>query len=155
MQIKTIHGWDIYLSSRTGKFSAEKEDEESLSAETLEGITTEIERLRKASSKRLPFLEVNTGFGTHQQTDGGKSFDVWYSRKREEGKNDRGKWYSFPLRLIKPIESNKKLMEEYIELKKKKESFESQMKKKEEEFGVYSKKEILENFGFEYEEPSQ
>ena len=44
MQIKTIHGWDIYLSSRTGKFSAQKEDEESLSAETLEGITTEIER---------------------------------------------------------------------------------------------------------------
>ena len=63
--------------------------------------------------------------------------------------NDRGKWWSFP-ELIKPNKSNENIMNEYIELKKQQEKIELKMQEKEKEFEKYTKKEIIENFGFEY-----
>ncbi len=164
MKIKTIDGWKVWVNSE-GTFLADKEEQEQIQEKTLEAVKQEIERLRKSSAKRLPFWEINTGFGgnTNKKIEGeitsikrkegsryGDSYDIWYSRKREEGRNDRGKWWRTPDKLVKPTDSNEKIMNEYIELKKRKEAVELEMQKKEKEFEMYSQKEIIENFGFEY-----
>ncbi len=109
MELKKINGWDINVGS-DGKFSAYKDEEETIIENTLEEVEKEIERLRKSAAKRLPFWEVK----------------------------------------IKPTNSNEKIMNEYIDLKKRKESLELEMKAIKKQFETYSKKEILENFGLEY-----
>lgn len=164
MKLKTINGWEI-LVLNDGKFVAQKEDADSIREDTLAEIEKEIERLRKSSAKRLTFWEINTGFGgdTNKKIEGeitsikkkegsryGDSYDIWYSRKREEGRNDRGKWWRTPDELVKPTDSNEKIMNEYIELKKRKEAIELEMQKKKKEFEMYSQKEIIENFGYKY-----
>ena len=162
MELKTINGWKIWVNPE-GTFLADKEGEEQIQDTTLEAIKQEIERLRKSSAQRIPFWEVNNGFGFHDKEEGEitslkqkegsyrNSYDAWYSKKRKESRNERGHWYSLPIELIKPNEVNQKIMEEYIEIKKKKEALETKMTKKREEFEVYTKKEIVENFGFDYQ----
>lgn len=161
-KLKTKEGWEIFVNS-DGTFLANKEGEEQIQENTLKDVEEEIERLRKSSSQRLPFWEIDTGFGTPAKTEGkitslkkkeesyGDSYETWHTKKRKEGRNDRGRWYSIPLELIKPNESNKKVMDAYIELKKQSEAIQTQMDEKKKEFEFYKKKEIIENFGFEYE----
>ena len=162
MELKTINGWRIWVNP-DGTFLADKEGEEQIQEKTLEVVEQEIDRLRKSSAKRLPFWEVNTGFGSYDKEEGeitslkpkegygGQIYSAWYSRKRKEGRNERGNWISLPIDLIKPNEANQKGRGEYMELKKKKETLETELTNKKEKFEVYTKKEIVENFGFDYQ----
>lgn len=162
MELKKIDGWVIFVD-KDGNFAAYNDDEEPIHTDTLAEIEQEIERLRKASAKRLPYWEANGAFGKHEKIVGEitslkkregtylVSYDIWYSKKFADGKKDRGKlWNSNGL--IKPTKENEKLMEQYVDFKKLEEEYCQKKKEILEKFETYSMKEIVENFGYEFEE---